>query len=80
MEVWHDRPYNSKDLVLTPDFNEIFMRGSGWGALVPADALLSSDDFRKYYDEGYKRTRDGAWVPSKARGHKKIRTKPSSSA
>jgi len=76
IEVWHDRPYNSKDLVLTPDFNEIFMRGPGWGALVPADALLSSDDFRKYYDEGYKRTKDGGWVPSTLRGHKKIRAKP----
>src|SRR5689334_10534873 len=39
MEVWHDRPDNSKDLIHTPDFNEIFMRGRGWGALVPAEAL-----------------------------------------
>jgi uncharacterized cupin superfamily protein len=75
MEVWHDRPYNSKDLVHTPDFNEIFMRGPGWGSLVPAEALTSSDDFRKYYDEGYRRTRDGGWLPSKLRGHKKIRAK-----
>jgi uncharacterized cupin superfamily protein len=77
MEVWHDRPYNSKDLVHNPDFNEIYMRGPGWGTLIPVDALLSSDDFRKYYDEGYKRTKDGGWVPSKSRGHKKVRVKPS---
>jgi uncharacterized cupin superfamily protein len=75
MEVWHGRPYVSKDLVLNPDFNEIIMRGPGWGALFPADALMTSEDFRKYYDEGYKRTRDGGWVPSKARGHKKVREK-----
>lgn len=73
MEVWHDRPYSSKDLVLTPDFNEIFMRGPGWGSLVPADAPLTSSDFREHYDEGYKRTREGGWNPSKNRGHKKVR-------
>jgi uncharacterized cupin superfamily protein len=75
MEVWQGRPYVSKDLVLNPDFNEIIMRGPGWGALFPADALMTSEDFRKHYDEGYKRTRDGGWVPSKARGHNKVREK-----
>jgi len=30
MEVWHDRPDNTKDLIHNPDFNEIFMRGPGW--------------------------------------------------
>jgi uncharacterized cupin superfamily protein len=73
MEVWHDRPYYSKDIILNPDFSEIIMRGPGWGALFPADALATSDDFRKHYGEGYRRTRDGGWVPSKARGHKKVR-------
>ena len=75
MEVWHERPYQSKDLILNPDFNEIIMRGPGWGALFPAEALATSEDFRKHYDEGYKRNRDGGWVTSKARGHKKIRAK-----
>ena len=75
MEVWHDRPYGSKDLIFNPDFNEIIMRGPGWRALFPADALQSSEDFLKHYGEGYKRTRDGGWVPGKARGHKKIREK-----
>jgi uncharacterized cupin superfamily protein len=75
MEVWHDRPDKSKDLIYNPDFNEIFMRGPGWGALVPAEALLNPSEFGKYYDEGYKRTKDGGWVPSKLRGHKKIRAK-----
>jgi uncharacterized cupin superfamily protein len=78
MEVWHDRPYYSKDLIFNPDFNEIIMRGPGWGALFPVEALNNSDDFRKHYDEGYKRTKDGGWVPSKARGHKKVREKASS--
>lgn len=75
MEVWHDRPYYSKDVVLNPDFNEIFMRGPGWGALLPAEALITPEDFRKHYDEGYRRNKDGSWVPSKHRGHKKVREK-----
>ncbi len=76
MEVWHERPYASKDLVLNPDFNEILMRGPGWGSLTPAEALMPPEDFRKHYDEGYKRNKDGGWVPSKLRGHKRVRAKP----
>ena len=75
MEIWHDRPYSSKDLILNPDFDEIIMRGPGWGGLFPNEALMSSEDFRKQYDEGYKRTKDGGSIPSKIRGHKKIREK-----
>src|SRR5437773_11443823 len=75
MEIWHDRPYSSKDLILNPDFNEIIMRGPGWGGLFPNEALMSSEDFRKHYDEGYRRMKDGGWIPSKARGHKKVREK-----
>jgi len=65
-------------LIVNPDFNEIIMRGQGWGALFPIDALMTSEDFRKHYDEGYKRTRDGKWVQSKARGHRKIREETAS--
>jgi len=75
MEVWHDRPYNTKDLIHNPDFNEIILRGPGWGGLIPTEALMTSEDFRKHYDEGYRRNKDGGWVPSKLRGHKKIREK-----
>jgi uncharacterized cupin superfamily protein len=75
MELWHDRFRRSKDLIFNPDFNEIFMRGPGWASLVPAEALISPEDFGKYYDEGYRRMKDGSWVPSKNRGHKKIREK-----
>ncbi|MDE1852420.1 MAG: cupin domain-containing protein [Thaumarchaeota archaeon] len=75
MEVWHDRPYYSKDILLNPDFGEIIMRGPGWGAIIPEESSITSDDFRKHYGEGYRRTKDGGWVPSKARGHKKIREK-----
>ena len=73
MEVWHDRPYYSKDLLLNPDFNEIIMRGPGWGAIVPHESLMTSEDFRSHYDEGYKRAKDGGWAPAKHRGHKKVR-------
>jgi uncharacterized cupin superfamily protein len=75
MEVWHERPYYSKDLITNPDFNELVMRGSGWGAIIPAEAPITSDDFRRYYGEGYRRTKDGGWVPHKARGHRKVREK-----
>ncbi len=75
MEVWHDRAYLSKDFVSTPDFNEIMMRGPGWGALVPLESLIGPGEFRKHYNEGYKRTKDGGWVPSKNKGHKKVREK-----
>lgn len=77
MEIWHGRAQLSKDLVFNPDFNEIFMRGPGWGSLTPAEALMSPEDFGKHYDEGYRRTKDGGWVPSKNRGHKKVREKTS---
>jgi uncharacterized cupin superfamily protein len=77
MEVWHQRPYLSKDLLLNPDFNEVIMRGTGWGALFPIDALIDSNDFRNHYDEGYRRARDGSWAPSRARGHRKVREKDS---
>ena len=75
MEIWHDRAQSSKDLIWNPDFNELLMSGVGWGALVPAEALMPSEDFDKHYDEGYRRAKDGGWVPSKNRGHKKIREK-----
>jgi uncharacterized cupin superfamily protein len=75
MEAWHDRPYYSKDLMLHADFNELVLRGPGWGSIVPVDSVLTSDDFRSHYNEGYRRTKDGGWVPHKARGHKKVRDK-----
>ena len=75
MEVWHQRPYLSKDLILNPDFDELIMRGPGWGAIIPREALITSEDFRSHYDEGYRRNKDGGWVPSKHRGHKKVREK-----
>ena len=78
MEVWHGRPYISKDVIVNPDFNEIIMRGQGWGAIIPAEALMTSEDFRKHYDEGYRRNRDGGWTSSKLRGHRKVREKPTS--
>ena len=77
MELWHDRFRRSKDLIFNPDFNEIFMRGPGWGSLTPAESLMPPEDFGKHYDEGYRRMKDGSWVPSKNRGHKKVREKTS---
>ena len=75
MEVWHDRPYYSKDLMLHPDFNELIMRGPGWGAIVPRESMITSEDFRSHYGEGYRRNKDGDWSPSKHRGHRQVRQK-----
>jgi len=75
MEVWHDRPYYSKDLMLHTDFNELIMRGPGWGAIIPRESMVTSEDFRSHYGDGYRRNKDGSWVPSRHRGHKKVREK-----
>jgi uncharacterized cupin superfamily protein len=75
MEIWHERAQLSKDLVRNPDFNEIFIRGPGWTGLFPEEVFQSSEDLWKHYDEGYRRTADGGWVPAKHRGHKKTREK-----
>jgi len=75
MEVWHDRAQVSKDIIVNPDFKEILLSGSGWGAIVPEESLITPEDFFRHYDQGYKRTKDGGWVPSKNRGHKRTREK-----
>jgi hypothetical protein len=75
MEIWHQRAHFSKDLMSDPDFNEIILRGQGWDTVIPMESLMSSEDSGNHYDEGYKRTKDGAWVPSKLPGHKKVREK-----
>ncbi len=73
--MWQKRMHFSKGLMFTPDFNEIVMRGPGWGVIVPQESLITSEDYQSHYDEGYRRTQDGGWVPSKLRGHKKVREK-----
>ena len=75
MEVWHQRARDSKDIIVNPDFKELIMSGQGWAAIVPEESLITPEDFWYHYDEGYRRTKDGGWVPSKNRGHRKIREK-----
>jgi len=75
MEIWPSRPGATKDLMLHPDFNELILRGPGWGAIVPQESLMPSEDYHEHYDEGYKRNKDGGWTPSMNRGHKKVRKK-----
>jgi len=76
MEVWHERAQYSKDVIVNPDFKEIIMRGPGWAAIIPEESLITPEDFWHHYDEGYTRTKDGKWVPSKLRGHQKTRKGP----
>jgi uncharacterized cupin superfamily protein len=63
MEVWHERftgtATTAKDIIFWPDYAEIGMRGPGWGALVPADSLMSTVDLEKHWSDIYRRTRDG---------------------
>ncbi len=75
MEIWHERAHFPKDLISDPDFNEIILRGQGWDAVIPTEALMSSEDAGEHYLEGYKRTKDGGWVPSRIPGTKKVREK-----
>ncbi len=75
MEVWHDRAQVSKDIIVNPDFKELLLSGSGWAAIVPEESLITPEDFFRHYDQGYKRTKDGGWVPSKNRGYKRTREK-----
>ena len=77
MEVWHQRAHFPKDVISDPDFAEIIMRGQGWEAVVPMDSLLPTEDSNMHYHEGYRRTKDGGWVPSKLRGHNKVRKEES---
>ena len=73
MEIWHQRAHFPKDFMADPDFGEIIIRGEGWDATIPTESLLSTVDSGAHYQEGYRRTRDGGWVPAKLRGHKKVR-------
>jgi uncharacterized cupin superfamily protein len=75
MEIWHERAHFPKDFMVDPDFNEIVLRGQGWDAVVPTEAIIPSEDAGEHYLEGYKRTKDGGWVPSKLPGHRKVREK-----
>ena len=74
-EVWHQRARDSKDIILNPDFKEAIMSGQGWAAIIPEESLITPEDFWNHYDEGYRRTKDGGWVPSKNRGHRRMREK-----
>lgn len=75
MEIWHGRAQSSKDVIVNPDFGEMLLSGQGWAALIPEEALITPEDFWRHYNEGYRRNRDGGWVPSKNRGHRKAREK-----
>lgn len=61
MEIWPDTRLTAKDLVAYPDFNEILYRGPGWGAIAAEDLLMHPQDFRRHYEDGYKRRSDGTW-------------------
>ena len=63
MEVWPAADYGAKDVVHYPDFDEVLLRGPGWSEVLSATALLSAADFRRHYDDGYRREPGGAWTP-----------------
>src|SRR5437016_1121919 len=44
-------------------------------AVVPEESLITPEELFRHYNQGYKRTRDGGWVPSKNPGHKRTREK-----
>lgn len=69
MEIWPDSSLSAKDLVSYPDHRELFLRGQGWGAILPLDILQSPKDFRQHYDDGYTRTTDHRIIPRAIPGH-----------
>lgn len=77
MELWRERftgtATTAKDLMFWPDFDEIQMRGPGWGAIVPEESLITTNDLENYFYEAYRRTKDGRRVPSKPPMHRKVR-------
>jgi uncharacterized cupin superfamily protein len=68
IEVWPEAGYHSKDVVHYPDFGEVMLRGSGWGAITPTESLLPRDDLGKHYEDGYWRKQDGTWEPKQIPG------------
>jgi len=74
MEVWHERftgtATTTKDLIYWPDYAEFSMRGPGWGALVPADSMISTAELEKHWSDTYRRTKDGARKVPKARARR----------
>jgi uncharacterized cupin superfamily protein len=71
MEVWHERftgtGTTAKDVIYWPDFAEFQMRGPGWGALVPKDAMMSTADLERHWNDTYRRTKDGKRKISRTR-------------
>jgi len=66
MEIWHERftgsSTTSKDLVHWPDYAEAQLRGPGWGALLPADSMMTTTDLARHWSDRYRRTKDGKRV------------------
>lgn len=70
MEIWPDSYYTAKDLVSYPEHGELFMRGSGWGSIIPWITASDTRDFRENYDVSYHRNADGSWSPAQFQGHR----------
>lgn len=65
-EIWDD--VEGTDLGIYPSHGEILFRGRGFSHYVPLDAVESAADLRAHYDTGYRRQRDGSFVPREMRG------------
>ncbi|WP_018130740.1 cupin domain-containing protein [Effusibacillus pohliae] len=61
IEIWGDM--EATDLCIYPDHAEILLRGKGWAHQVPLDAVDTDNDLRIHYDTGYRRLRNGSFVP-----------------
>ncbi len=70
MEIWHERfqgsAWTSKDLVYMRDHGELQLRGPGWSAVIPRDALLRTADTERHRDDFYWRTRNGKRKPKRS--------------
>jgi uncharacterized cupin superfamily protein len=65
-EIWER--IDDTDLAIYSDHGEVLLRGQGFRHYVPLDAIEPADDLRAHYDTGYRRQRDGSYVPQEMRG------------
>lgn len=65
-EIWER--IDDTDLAIYSDHGEVLLRGQGFRHYVPLDAIELADDLRAHYDTGYRRLRDGSYVPKEMQG------------
>ncbi|MCL4315040.1 MAG: cupin domain-containing protein [Candidatus Thermoplasmatota archaeon] len=61
----------TKEVLHYPDHGEIYLRGHGWGSIIPDGTAISPADFSRNYEMGYFRKNDGSWEPGDIPGYRR---------